>query len=312
MADNDIVIYSAPCGEIQLKISLKGETLWLSQAQMAVLFGIDQSVVARHIRGVYSTGELQQKSTMQKMHSPGSDRLVQFYSLDVVISVGYRANSTKATQFRMWASRVLKQYLTDGYSVNRQLLEEQGKQLEELQKVVRTIVEISSERQLKGQQQELLELLVRYVGQPHGASENISDKPLIMLTQGDVKKAVQFLHSQSEQGNQLFGKEIFGKMQAILTTLNQKFDGREVHAGLTDKAAHLFYFVIRDRPFYDGNKRIASLLFVYLLQKNGALLKKAGEAKLTDNMLVALGLLVGNSKDEDKEAIVGVLKVVCG
>jgi len=313
-----IAIYAGASGEVRLVVELEGETLWLTQRQMSELFGIDQGVVARHLQNIFSSGELDEQHSMQKMHRMAgkSGRTAIRYNLDAVISVGYRANSLRATQFRIWATRTLKRYLQDGYVINRErLLEGQSEKVRELQEVIGSVARLATTRQLTGHEGELLELIDQYahswkvLEEYDAGAVKVKEgtKADFRLTQDLASHLVSTLRERMEDSSPLFGQEVHGKFRAVLGALDQTFEGAELYPSAEEKAAHLLYFLVKDHPFLDGNKRIGSFLFIYYLQQNAIWLKESGERRISDNALAALALMVAESRPEEKGTMVHLI-----
>ncbi|OQB06140.1 MAG: Fic/DOC family protein [bacterium ADurb.Bin212] len=321
--DEKMIIYSAPDKGVEIKIKLDHDTIWLTKKQIAELFNVDRTVVSRHINNIYKSEELERKSTCAKIAHvlDKRDRSYEseIYNLDAIISVGYRVNSKKATQFRVWATTTLRKYLIDGYAINQKRLAEQEKKLTEIQKTVALIRAKSDERELVGYEHELLELINEYT------------KSLVLLNQydegalkiGKVNRYVKFqltedeyleakrkiveLVSKGKRAGELFGREQGNKIKGIIGSINQTFDGKELYDSIEEKAAHLLYFIIKDHPYSDGNKRIGSMLFLYFLRRNGCLYKTNGGVKINDNTIIALALLVAVSDPAEKDSIINLI-----
>jgi len=313
-----IIIYRSPKNEIEVKVQLEKETVWLRQEEIARLFSKERSVIAKHINNIFKDKEVGQKSNVQKLHIANSDKLVSFYSLDVILAVGYRTNSAMAMHFRKWATEVLKRYLFQGYVLNQKHLLQTRSQLKELQNAIEFLQEKSQHKLLPGQEQEILNLLANYsktlklLGQyDKGKIELIrKNKAKLVLGYQEAKSIIgkikKDLVSRKEAGN-LFGQETDSQLEAILGNICQTFDRKEVYPSLEEKAAHLLYFVVKDHPFVDGNKRIASFLFIYFLDKNNFLYRGTGERKINDNALTTLTLLMAVSDPRDKDILIGML-----
>jgi death-on-curing family protein len=319
----EIIIYKSKDGP-RLDVRLEKETVWLTQKQIAELFGKGIPAINEHIKNIYKEGELSGKSTIRKFRivqiegSRKVEREVDLYNLDVVLSVGYRVNSKRATRFRIWATNTLKQYLIQGYTINQKRLLQKSQNLEELQKAISFLREKSKNELLAGQEQEILSLLEDY-------SKSLSlleqyDKNKLKSPKG--KKAGFVLKYETVQevigkikndlvkkkeASDLFGRETGHKLESIIKNLYQTFGGKELYKNLEEKAAQLLYLIIKDHPFVDGNKRIASFLFVYFLSRNRYLLKKSGERKINDNALVALALLTATSQPKEKDVIIKIV-----
>ena len=314
----EVVIYTAKDGHAELEVRLKEETVWLTQKQIAGLFGSERSVVTKHINNIVKAGELGEKSNVQKLHIPNSDKPVKFYNLDFIISVGYRVNSSRATQFRIWANKVLKDYLIKGYALNQKRLLEQTEKFNELQQTINFIQEKASQPELESQAQELLKLINEYAQSltllyqyDEGTlSLGKGKKPGFILEYEDCRRLIDQLKEKligKGEAGDLFGREIDSKLQAIVATIYQTFDGEDLYSSIEEKAANLLYLTIKDHPFSDGNKRTGSLLFIYFLERNGVLYKESGERKITNNALVALALLVATSDPKEKDVMIKII-----
>ncbi len=313
-----IVIYKAKGGKAELEVKLEKETVWLTQKQIAILFGTDRSVIGKHLHNVFENRELEEKSNVQKMHIANSDRPIQFYNLDVIISVGYRVNSTRATQFRIWAANILKNYLIKGYALNERKLLEQGVKLKELQETISFINSKAAHPELKGQERELLNIVNEYSDSLTLLYQYDNElleirgvkQPTFELTYDGAK---EFIHQVREklaergEGSSLFGQEISHKFESIMGALYQTFDKKDLYPTVEEKAANLLYLVIKDHPFGDGNKRNGSLLFIYYLEKNNCLRKTNGEVRIPDTTIVALALLIATSHPREKDVMIRVI-----
>ncbi len=321
----EIIIYKDQTGtEIQVK--LEDETVWLNQAQMADLFDKDRDTISEHIQSLYKEAELSQNQTTRKfrvVQTEGSkqvERSVNFYNLDVIISVGYRVRSKRGTQFRIWATQRLKDYLLKGYAVNEKRLTELKKEhdlhLKELQQTVKLFQNLIQAQKATGYEKELLSIISDYANtwavlnlydKGELKIEDVSKKESKSLKYEEVKKSIlqfkQRLGVKKEAGG-LFGQEVGEKFKAVLGNIEQTFDKKVLYPSIEEKAAHLLYFCIKDHPFVDGNKRIGSLLFLLFLVENNYLLNKKGERKINDTALAALALLVAESDRGQKEVMV--------
>ena len=314
---NKIIIYSS--GKVKVKIRFNEDTIWMTQKQIVDLFSTDQSVISRHLNSIFNSKELDRKSNMQKMHNAFSDKPITQYSLDAVISVGYRVNSKKATQFRIWATKTLKDHLVDGYTINKQLVSSQQERFNEIKETILMIGEKAKFKELSGREKDLLDIVSEYA--KSWEILNKFDKESLSI--GKVNKYVKFElsyeiytsiigqirknASKIEKGNKFLGIENSDKMKGIVGSISQTFDGKELYESVEEKAANLLYFVVKDHPFIDGNKRVASLLFLYYLEKNGSLYSSSGEKKINDNAIIALALLVATSNPSEKENIVKLI-----
>lgn len=323
----EIIIYKAPEGP-ELQVQMDGETVWLNQGQMVALFQRDQGTISRHIKNIFNEGELEEaKSTlkqanMQKMHI-GLDKPTTYYNLDMVISVGYRVNSKRGTQFRIWATQRLRDYLLKGYAVNQhrldQLKQEHNSQLKELQQTVKLFQNVIEANRTEGYEKELLNIIVDYAttwtvlheyDEGKLALDNVNKKSSRPLEHGEIVKSIARFKKRlmdKKQASNLFGQEVGGKLEAVLGSIYQTYAGKELYLSLEEKAAHLLYFAIKDHPFVDGNKRIGCLLFLLFLIENNYLLNKKGERKVNDTALVALALLIAESKPAQKDVMVKLI-----
>jgi len=318
--DTQIVIYRAKDGREQVEVRLEGETVWLDAHQMGRIFDRDRSVILRHIRNIYETKELSQASTCAKnaqVAADGKVRRMDLYALDMIIAVGYRVNSKRGTQFRIWATQVLRDHLLKGYTVNERRLREQVTRLKELQATVDLLGRVIQERHLTGDEAEgllkvvtdyslALSLLDQYDHQQLIIRDTTSPTPFA-LTYDAARAAITRMAAQSGMHSDLFGREKDKSFQSSIGAIYQTFGGRELYPSIEEKAAHLLYFVVKNHSFVDGNKRIAAFLFVWFLDGNRILYRSDGTKRLADNALVALTLLIAESKPSDKDILIKVL-----
>jgi len=318
---DEIILYKAPNGMTNVEVKLKNETLWLNAHQIADVFGIDRSGIIKHIKNIYKTGELKGKSTCAKIAQVAKDgkiREMDYYNLDIIVSVGYRVNSKRATQFRIWATNILKNHLVKGFTINQKRLKEKG--LDEFEQAIALIKNTVETKRLSGDEKDgLLKVITQYAQSwalLQKYDEDLLEKPKVrkakeyVLTYKIARNALDELKKnlyQKKQASDLFGIERTESMKGILGNLYQTFDGKELYAGIEEKAAHLLYFVIKDHPFTDGNKRSAAFLFILFLSRNRYLLKTSGELKINDNALVAIALLVAESRPKQKKAMIKLI-----
>lgn len=325
MADEvrkNVMIYESGAKEVKFNLDEGAETLWATQAQMADLFDVTPQNITVHLRKIFQEGELEEERTckeylqVQKEGGREVTRKKKVYNLDAIISVGYRVNSRKATDFRIWATRVLKQYVVKGVAVNeRRLKELSGKKLREVEgalDVVRRIVAQNafSEDEAKG----ILEILTQYAQTFRTLQEydegfvrlKNEGKAKRMLEAGKCTEMINHLR-EAVHGGELFGKPRGDEFEGILRTIYQTYDGEEVYPTVAEKAANLLYFIIKDHPFFDGNKRIAALMFVAYLAMNEAQLTKKGELKISDRALVAMTLMIAESEPREKGLMTAVV-----
>lgn len=314
--ENKIVIYKSKKGSINLKISFNKNTVWLNQKQISLLFNIERSVITKHLKNIFLTKELNKKSNVQKMHIANSDKPVSFYNLDVIISLGYRINSIQATQFRIWATKILKQYLIKGYVLNQKRLKEQQKRLNQLSQSVALIKSKIKSSILSGQEAEFLEIIKNYIDSLvllKSYDDNKINLPklttknqrLIDIT--EVRDLINQLRKNNLINSEFFGNEYDNKLDGIIGAIRQSFDNKYLYKSIEEKAANILYLTIKDHPFIDGNKRIGSSLFIYFLSKNNFLFKDTGEIKINDRALVALALLIAVSNPKEKETIIKLI-----
>ena len=287
---------------------------------MAELFDKDTDTIGLHIRNIYKEGELEpdatteESSVVQKEGSREVRRTLKFYNLDVIISVGYRVKSQSGTQFRQWATKVLREHLVQGYTINQQRLEEQSQKLAEMQQAVELLSRTLEQQQLINDLGKdvlkviadyayALDLLDRY---DHGtlSIEKTSGTTDFVL---DYKSANEIVLSMKGNFDGLFGIEKDQGFKSAIGTIYQTFDGKELYPSAEEKAANLLYFIVKNHAFSDGNKRIAAALFIYFLNSNNILYRADGSKRLADNTLVALTLLIAESKPEEKDTIVKVV-----
>jgi len=308
----EVVLYRTEDGKTTLDVRLAGETVWLTQAQMVKLFGRDQSVISRHVTNVFKEKELDQKSNMQKMHIASSDKPIVFYSLDTIISVGYRVKSKRGTQFRIWATQTLKEHLTRGYTLNRQRFEQNARELEAALQLVRKAA--AGEALTTDQGRGLVDIIARYTQTfllLQRYDEGLLTEPKgiaggVLPSANEARTAIATLKRDliaRKEAGQLFGQEHEAGLAAILGNLDQTAFGEPAYPSIESKAAHLLYFVIKNHPFSDGNKRIGSLLFVDFLNRNRRLFRN-GEPVINDVGLAALALLVAESDPKDKDVFI--------
>ena len=317
--NGEIVLFEAPDGGIRLDVRIEHDTVWLSQQQMAELFGRERSVVTKHVNNVFREGELVREGNVQSLHVAGSDKPVQFFNLDVVISVGYRVKSPRGTQFRIWATRTLRDHLLRGFTLNEQRLRERG--LREMEEAVallgRTLTAnamVTDEGQamfdVVQQYTRAWRLLLEYDEDRLAAGPERPRAPTGELGMADARRAIARLRealADRGEATSLFGQERGGQLDAVLSAVDQTFDGELLYPTAQVRAAHLLYFLIKDHPFSDGNKRIGALLFLEYLRRNGLLDLGNGHPRLAPNTMVALALLVAESEPRQKDLMIRLI-----
>lgn len=320
----EIVIYKDSSGP-GVKVRLEDETVWLSQAQMAVLFGKDRDTISEHIQNIFKEAELSQNQTTRKfrvVQAEGKkqvERKVNFYNLDVIISIGYRVKSIRGTQFRIWATRQLRDHILKGYTVNQQRLKEGSlAKLKELERTVKFIQQAAESKRLEGYEKELLKIITDYA-QTWVVLNKFDENKLGLESTHKAKSALEYEEVLSaierfknrliknKQATGIFGRDPRNRLQGILISVEQTFGGKPLYKSLEEKAANLLYLIIKDHPFMDGNKRIGSLLFLLYLIENNALMSKKGERKISESALTALALLVAQSKPDQKDTMVKLI-----
>jgi prophage maintenance system killer protein len=311
-----VVLYKTEDGKAQVEVHLKQDSVWLSLNQMAELFDRDKSVISRHLSDVFRSGELARQSVVAKNATTAADGKtyqVEFFNLDAILSVGYRVNSKRGTQFRIWATNVLRQHLVNGYTLNEKRLQAQSERMRELQHAIDMIGQIADHKALTSDEAGALIRVIRdyaygldlidaYDHQlvaVTGTHERVA-QPLEYV---EARKAIDELRQHYTAGD-LFGREKDDSFQGSLANIFQTFDGKELYPSIEEKAAGLLYFLVRNHPFVDGNKRIAAFMFLWFLERNGALYRPDGTKRIADNALVALTLMVAESKPQEKDLIV--------
>jgi len=319
MKGSDIKIYQVGDGKVKISVRLDNETVWLSLGQITELFERDKSVISRHINNIFKEGELKRSSVVAKNATTAADGktyLVDYYNLDVIISVGYRVKSIRGTQFRIWANRIIKEYLVKGYSLNKKILEQKGLQLQELKDTVKLLGEVAKSQELTTDESVgllsiisdyayALEVLDQYDYNTLEIKET-TQKETYRLTYDESKTQIA-LAKKNHGNSDLFGQEKDNSFQSSVNTIFQTFDGVDLYPSIEEKAANLLYLVTKNHSFIDGNKRIAAFLFLYFLEKNRLLFDDLGKKRIADNALVALTLMIAVSKPEEKESITKVV-----
>ncbi|MBF0484326.1 MAG: virulence protein RhuM/Fic/DOC family protein [Candidatus Omnitrophica bacterium] len=311
------VVIFRPKGETAtLEVQLKEETVWLTQAQMSELFLTERSVITKHIQNIFQTKELDQKSNVQKMHIANSDKPVNLYNLDVIISVGYRVNSKRGTQFRIWATNVLKQHLIKGYTINDKRLKEQTANLKSLQRTVQMLADLSERKALTSDEAKGLFEVIRDYSYGLDVLDDY-DHGRVQIKSATAKESYQLNYAeginiiqqmrQKFGGSSLFGHEKDESFKSALGAIYQTFGRKDLYPSVEEKAANLLYLVVKNHSFSDGNKRIAAALFVYFLDRNKILYKADGSKRLADNALVAITLMIAESQPKEKNIIVALV-----
>jgi len=317
-----VLIYQKEDGQSAVEVRLEQDTLWLSLQQIADLFNRDKSRVSRHLKNIFETGELDVNSVVAENATTAADGKtykVKYYNLDAIISVGYRINSVEGTQFRIWANRVLKDYLVQGYALNRQRLEVQQENIRQLERTLtlfqQNLIEQASLPEARG----LVSVIAGYTRTFVLLNQFDSER----LPLGDFATAIRYEIREDEalagiaalkadligkgEASGLFGNQKDDSFAGILGNILQSFGGEFVYPSIEEQGAHLLYFVIKNHPFSDGNKRIGAFLFIWFLQRNQHHLKTDGELKINDNALAAIALLVAQSDPAQKQLMIHLI-----
>ncbi len=322
MTESEIKIYRTEDGQTKIDVKFDNETVWLTQKQMAALFDKDSDTIGLHLKNIYQSGELEELSTAEESSVVRQEgkrqvkRKIKIYNLDAIISVGYRVNSKRGIQFRIWASKIIKEYLLKGFVIDNKRLIQQNNQLKELQTSVKILADSMKYKQLTNDESTgLLNIITKYsyaldildqYDYQNLEITNTSGKELYQLTYDEamthIKLAKKF-HGNSD----LFGREKDDSFKSSISTIYQTFDGLDLYPSIEEKAANLLYFITKNHSFSDGNKRIAAFLFLYFLERNGILFDDGGKKRIADNTLVALTLMIAVSKPEDKDTVTKVI-----
>ena len=299
------MIFETKDNEIKLTVPVENETVWLTQAQMTELFQVDRTVITRHVNNVFKENELIRESNVQKMHIPNSDRPVQFYSLEVIISVGYRVKSNRGVEFRQWANSVLKQYIMQGYAINEKRLAALQRTVDIQTKMLASTLEVDEAELLKAVNlyTNALMLLDQYDHQ--SLKKPTGNKPIYRIKYEDCRNMVNAMEDSFH--SDVFGVEKEkGKVEGILAAVYQSAFGEDAYPSLEEKAANLLYFMIKDHPYADGCKRIAASLFLEFLVRNNVLYEK-GQKRISDGALVAITLMIAESDPKEKDIMVNLV-----
>jgi prophage maintenance system killer protein len=310
--NSELVLYRAKDGSIQLDVKMGKETIWLTLNQIAELFSKDKSVISRHLRNIFDAKELSRNSVVAKNATTAVDGKiyqVDWYNLDAIISVGYRVNSKRGTEFRIWATKVLRDHLARGYTEN-------PKRLAELKQTLKLASEISKRRNLSGDEATAILQTISDYARALDLLDDY-DHQNVRLPKGTIKSAETITHAEVLQiiekvkkkykSSSLFGMEKDESLHSSLNTIMQSFSGKDVYPSLEDKAANLLYFLVKNHSFIDGNKRIAAIIFLHFLEKNNLLHCKDGSQKIDNNALVAITLMIAESRPVEKNIITAMV-----
>ena len=317
MMNNSIEIYRSQDGSIQLNVKLENDTVWLTQSQMAELFGVDRTSIVRHIRNIYKSEELDQNSTCAKNAQVRTEghrsilREIPYYNLDMIISVGYRVNSKNATSFRRWATSVLKQYLIKGYAINQQIKLDRYNELKDVVRLMSRTVGMQ-EKVTSEEYGGLFNVISDYVYAldtlDHYDYQSLSIQKTTKeeLFRATYENAMEAINALKEKfgGSQWFANEKDDSFKSSIGQIYQTFGGEDLYPSVEEKAAMLLYLVVKNHSFSDGNKRIAAMLFLWFLNNNHVLYAEDGHKRIADNTLVALTLMIAESRTEEKDVMV--------
>lgn len=319
---SEIEIFTSKDGKTEIQVKLEGETVWLNQYQLEELFETDRTSITRHISNIYKSEELSKETTSAKIAQVQKEgdreitRQINFYNLDVIIAVGYRVNSKRGTEFRIWANKILKEFLIKGFSINEKRLSQQNEQLKELQESVKILGDVLHNKELTTDESTgllkiiseyayALDLIDQYDYQKLEIKET-SGKEIYQLGYDEAIKQINL--AKDVFGNsKLFGLEKDESFKSSLSTIYQTFEGKDLYPSIEEKAANLLYFITKNHSFTDGNKRIAAFLFLFFMERNGILFDQFGKKRIADNALVALTLMIAVSKPEEKGVMTKVI-----
>jgi prophage maintenance system killer protein len=316
-----VTLYQTPDGCSALDVRLNGETVWLNLNQMASLFERDKSVISRHLRNVLETKELNRDSVVAFFATTATDGKtyrVEFFNLDAILAVGYRVNSRRGTEFRIWATQILRDHLVIGYTLNEKRLQSQVARLTELQSAVDIMGRIIANKAITGTESEgllkvitdyslALRLLDQYDHQQLRVHGTTAINTFVLTYEAAISAIARMAEIMGSAADGLFGREKDKGLASGIGAVYQTFNGHDLYPSTEEKAAHLLYFVVKNHAFVDGNKRIAAFLFIWFLSESNLLYRKDGSKRLADNALVALTLLIAESKPGEKDAICKVI-----
>ena len=309
--NNSIIIYQPNTDQPAIDVRIEGETVWLSQRQMGELFGVDVRTISEHLSNVFSSGELEKEATIRKFRivrregTRNVTRSVEHYNLDAIISVGYRVKSATATQFRIWATKRLREYLVQGYSINQQRLEQLGQIVEVMARADNHLVAGTGE--VLAAYLPSLQALRDYDEGTLSASEPTGNAPVWQLTHAEAQAIIARARSEFPQ-DKLFGIENGDKLKSVVATIYQSFAGQDLYQTTEQKAANLLYLMVKDHPLVDGNKRSAAALFIEFLAQNNLLFSADGTPLVSNNALAAMTLMVAMSSPKEKDLMVALVE----
>lgn len=318
--NNQLVIYQSPDGSTSIDVTVEGETIWLGQKAMADLFGVKVPAISKHIKNIFASGELDRDTTVSKMETVVNRGIrglvteaIEIYNLDMILSVGYRVNSKRAIAFRQWSTKVLKQYLLNGYAVNERIRAEKFDELSQLVKVMGRAIQ--HQELITEDSRSLFNVVVDYTyaldtldryDYQELSIENTTGNEPFHATYENAIEVIRGLHEKFG-GSDLFGNEKDDSFKSSIGQIYQTFGGVDLYPSVEEKAAMLLYLVTKNHSFSDGNKRIAATLFLWFLNNNGILYNEDGSKRIADNTLVALTLMIAESRTEEKDTMVKVV-----
>ena len=318
MSKGQIILY-----QNKLEVRLTHDTVWLTQKHIAALFDTERSVITKHIRNTLKTKELSKGSVCAKFAHTAEDGKIyqtQFYNLDMIISVGYRVNSRRGTQFRIWATNLLKKHLINGYTINEKRLKAAEYKYLELQKSIKILSNVINIEDISDEAKGLIKVIDEYSkalnildDYDHGrlVAPKGTKKSRYKLTYEDARKIIETMRKKFKDSS-LFGQEKDKSFKSSIGAVYQTFNGKDIYSTVEEKAAHLLYFVTKNHSFVDGNKRIAAAIFICFLQNNGILFRKDETRRIEDNALVALTLMIAVSRSSEKNTMIKVILNILG
>jgi prophage maintenance system killer protein len=312
----EVVFYTDKAEGVKIEIRLKDDTLWMDAHKISRIFEVERPAIVKHVHNIYKSGELDELATcsiLEQVASDGRLRKMNLYNLDMIISIGYRVNSKRATQFRIWATDILRRHLVEGYTINQKQLKAKEEKFLAFQRAIRLIEQVKSRKPLEYREAMGLLDVIRDYSRALGLLDDYDNGRVAVkvvsrgsgfrLTHELAIKAVEQLKT-GLGGSVLFGREKDKSFASSVSAIYQTFSGRELYPSAEEKAAHLLYFIVKNHSFVDGNKRIAAAIFLWFLEKNRLLYRKDGSKRLADNALVALTLMIAESDPNEKDLIV--------
>ena len=310
MDKNEIILYETSDHSVKLNVNTDGDTVWLSMDQLTDLFERDKSTISRHIRNVFKEGELERAATVAKFATVQTEgdreitRYIEYYNLDVIISVGYRVKSQRGVEFRKWANKILKDYIINGYAVNNKRIEQIGEVIRIMKRAEKQL-EVGQVLSVIEKFNAALDLLDDYDHQT--MKKPTGSKAVYVLDYEECRKVISEMKFASD--SELFGNEKDDSFKGSIANIYQEFGGVEIYPSLEEKAANLLYFVTKNHSFSDGNKRIAAAMFLYFLDKNNALFLDDAKTEKTiaDQTLAALTIMIAESQPSEKEMMINII-----